>query len=51
MLKFIRKILNDISYQWHMNGIMSEALEYGLEPDIVDSWLDANYKNHYPTVN
>ena len=47
IIRIIKRFFNDISYQWHNNCIMSEALEYDIEPHIVDSWLEANYKNHY----
>ena len=43
----IKKILNDISYNLWSTRIMSDAVEYDLDPQIVDAMLDANYKNHY----
>lgn len=43
----IKKILNDISYTLWSTRIMSEAIEYDLDPQIVEGMLDANYKNHY----
>lgn len=46
-VSIIKKILNDISYNLWSIKIMSDAMEYDLDPQIVDAWLDANYKNHY----
>ena len=43
----IKKILNDISYELWMTRIMSDAMEYDIDSKIVDSWLQANYENHY----
>ncbi len=43
----IKKILNDISYDLWSTRIMSDAMEYDLDPQIVEAMLDANYKNHY----
>lgn len=47
MIKRIKSILNNIKYRLAMIEIMSQAMEYDLEPEIVKSWLDANYQNHY----
>ena len=47
-IKKIKKWYNDLDYQLSMNSIMSEAIEYGEDPDAVDFYLKNNYKNHYP---
>lgn len=43
----IKKLINSWHYRMCMIGIMSDAIEYGIEPDVVDYWLEANYENHY----
>ena len=43
----IKAKLNDIDYNRWETRIMSDALEYHIEEDIVKKQLNANYKNHY----
>lgn len=47
LIKKIKAICNDISYNLWLTRIMSDAMEYDIEPNIVNSWLKANYENHY----
>ena len=39
--------LKGIARELELSWIMSDALEFGLEPDVVDVWLESNYINHY----
>ena len=43
----IKTTLNDLHYEVWNSWIMSDALEFGLDPDVVDVWLESNYINHY----
>ena len=43
----IKAIINDIDYNRWETRIMSDALEFDIDEDTVEKWLDANYKNHY----
>lgn len=43
----IKKRINSWHYRMCMIGIMSDAIEYGIEPEVVDYWLESNYENHY----
>ena len=43
----IKEKLNDIDYNRWETRIMSDALEFDIDEDTVEKWLDANYKNHY----
>lgn len=47
LFSYVKKLHNDWSYSQGMTKIMSDAMEYGIDPDIVDKQLEANYKNHY----
>ena len=48
IIQWIKNKLNVMHYNSCMNGIMSDAIEYDIEPHIVESWLQANYENHFP---
>lgn len=43
----IKTIINDIDYSLWETRIMSDALEFDEDVDIVKAQLNANYKNHY----
>lgn len=43
----IKEKLNDIDYSLCETRIMSDALEFDEDVDIVKAQLNANYKNHY----
>ena len=43
----IKSFINHLSYKVWMTRIMSDAIEFDVEPHIVDSWLYANYINHF----
>ena len=43
----IKSFINYLSYQSWSIRIMSDAMEYDIEPHIVNSWLEANYINHF----
>lgn len=43
----IKSFINHLSYEAWSIRIMSDAMEYNIEPHIVASWLDANYINHF----
>lgn len=43
----IKAIINDIDYECWNTRIMSDALEFDIDEDTVEKWLDANYRNHY----
>ena len=47
MILKIKSFINHLSYKLWMSRIMSDAIEYNVEPHIVDSWLYANYINHF----
>lgn len=39
--------INDLDYKMWVIKIMSDAIEYGEEPEVVEYFLENNYKNHY----
>ena len=43
----IKAIINDIDYECWNTRIMSDALEFDIDENTVERWLDANYRNHY----
>jgi len=43
----IKAMLNDLHYEVWNDWIMSDALEFGLEPEFVEMMLESNYINHY----
>lgn len=47
----IKAIINDIDYECWNTRIMSDALEFDIDENTVEKWLDANYKNHYERKN
>ena len=40
-------IVTEISFNYWNNRIMSDAMEYDLDPAVVERQLQANYQNHY----
>lgn len=46
MVKWIKKKLNNIRYRHAVNRIMSEAMEYSIEPNVVEFWL-SNCEKYY----
>ena len=43
----IKATINDIDYKCWNTRIMSNALEFDIDENTVEKWLDANYRNHY----
>ena len=47
----IKYILAELSYRLGVICIMSDAMEFSLDPDVVDKFLEANYKNYTTKVS
>lgn len=47
IISFIKSMLNELDYTATETTIMSDAVRYGLDADVVDVWLKSNYINHY----
>ena len=47
IISHIKSILNELDYTATEIAIMSDAVRYGLDADVVDVWLESNYVNHY----
>ena len=47
IISHIKSMLNELDYTATEIAIMSDAVRYGLDADVVDVWLEYNYVNHY----
>ena len=45
-MKNILILIEKIRYAIALNKILSDAIEYGIEPDILEKWQDSCYENH-----
>ena len=43
----IKSMINDIHYSLWKSRIMSDAMEYNLDTEVVEFYLHNNYINHY----
>ncbi len=45
-MKNILILIEKIRYTVALNNILSDAIEYDIESDVLEKWLDSCYENH-----